>query len=130
MERAMAVDPSEQELAAFVAGDAGDAGSPVVMLNLLRFAEGGRELYRQYSEAFSRTFAPRYGVEVLYAGNGDTPLVAETGQAWDAVLLVRYPSRRAFSQMVADPEYRQITHLRSRALREAVLQPTVPWGRR
>jgi hypothetical protein len=40
----------------------------------------------------------RYGVEVLYAGNDDIPLVAETGQparAWDAVLLVRYPSRRA-----------------------------------
>jgi hypothetical protein len=25
---------------------------------------------------------------------------------------------------------RGFTHLRSRALREAVLQPTVPWGRR
>ncbi|MDG6110422.1 DUF1330 domain-containing protein [Dactylosporangium aurantiacum] len=124
----MAVDPSEQRLAEFLAGDpAGDDG-PVVMLNLLRFAEGGRELYRQYSREFSQTFAPRYGVEVIYAGNGDTPLVAEAGQEWDAVLLVRYPSRRAFSQMVADPDYRQITRLRSRALREAVLQPTAPWG--
>jgi uncharacterized protein (DUF1330 family) len=127
MERAMAVDPSQHDLAEFLAGD---PDAPVVMLNLLRFTEGGRELYRQYSEAFARTFAPRYGVEVLYAGNGESPLVAESGQAWDAVLLVRYPTRRAFGQLVADPEYRQITHLRSRALREAVLQPTVPWGSR
>ncbi|GAA1040994.1 DUF1330 domain-containing protein [Virgisporangium ochraceum] len=123
----MAVDPTGEDLAAFLAGD---PDSPVVMLNLLRFAEGGREPYREYSEAFQRTFAPRYGVEVIYAGNGETALVAEDGQQWDAVLLVRYPTRRAFSQMVADPEYRQITHLRRRALSEAVLQPTQPWGRR
>jgi hypothetical protein len=41
-----------------------------------------------------------------------------------AVLLVRYPSRRAFSDMVRDPEYQVGTHLRTEALTEAVLQPT------
>ena len=46
----------------------------------------------------------------------------------DAVLPVRSPSRRAFSLMAADPEHQQITQLRRRALREAVLQPTVPWA--
>jgi hypothetical protein len=55
------------------------------------------------------------------------PLVADPGQDWDAVLLVRYPSRKAFSKRVADPDYRQITHLRTEALSEAVLQPTTPW---
>ena len=55
-------------------------------------------------------------------------MVAEQGQAWDAVLLVRYPSRQAFSQMVADPEYQEVTRLRTVALEEAVLQPTTPWG--
>ena len=64
---------------------------------------------------------------MLYAGDGSTALVAEEGQAWDAVLLVRYPSRAAFSAMVADPEYQQVTELRTRALREAVLQATTPW---
>lgn len=123
----MAVDPQADDLAAFLEGDPDE---PVVMLNLLRFAEGGRELYRQYSRAFAETFAPRYGVQVIYAGDGDTALVADDGQAWDAVLVVSYPSRRTFGQMVADPEYRQITQLRSRALQEAVLQPTRPWGQR
>ena len=122
----MAVDPTGQDLADFAADD---PDSPVVMLNLLRFAEGGRELYAQYSQAFSRNIAARYGVEVVFAGDGATALVAEPGQQWDVVLLVRYPSRRAFSQMVADPEYQQITHLRRAALSEAVLQPTRPWGR-
>jgi uncharacterized protein (DUF1330 family) len=122
----MTVDPTGQDLKRFLQED---PGGPVVMLNLLRFADGGRQSYQEYARAFRDTFAPRYGVEVVYAGDGDTALVAEEGQQWDAVLLVRYPSRRAFSQMVADPEYQQITHLRSRALVEAVLQPTTPWGR-
>ena len=121
----MAVDPKGSDLAAFLAGDPDD---PVVMLNLLRFADGGRERYRQYAQAFRETFAPRYGVEVVYAGDGGPALVAEDGQQWDAVLLVRYPSRRAFSQMVADPQYQEITHLRSSALTEAVLQPTTAWA--
>jgi len=121
----MAVDPIGTALADFLAAE--DDG-PVVMLNLLRFADGGRERYAEYARAFRATFAPRYGVEVLYAGDGLPALVAEPGQQWDAVLVVRYPSRSAFSRMVADPEYQQITHLRSSALQEAVLQPTTPWG--
>ncbi|WP_431781953.1 DUF1330 domain-containing protein [Streptomyces chumphonensis] len=120
----MAVDPEGAELARFVAED---PGRPLVMLNLLRFAPGGRELYGEYTRR-TAAFLARHGGELLYAGDGETPLVAEPGQAWDAVLLVRYPDRQAFSRMVADPEYREITGLRTRALSEAVLQPTTPWG--
>ncbi|WP_346618640.1 DUF1330 domain-containing protein [Blastococcus montanus] len=117
----MAIDPRGADLKRYLQED---PGGPVVMLNLLRYAEGGRELYAQYAKALSTTFLPRYGGEVLYAGDGSTALVAESGQAWDTVLLVRYPSREAFSKMVADPEYQQVTELRSRALAEAVLQAT------
>ena len=53
--------------------------------------------------------------------------ITEAGER-DAVLLVRYPSRRAFSRMVADPEYQEVTSLRTDALEEAVLQATVPWS--
>jgi uncharacterized protein (DUF1330 family) len=69
----------------------------------------------------------KVGGSLLYAGVGDAALIAEPGQAWDAVLLVRYPSRAAFLAMVADPAYQAITHLRHDALVEAVLQPTHPW---
>jgi uncharacterized protein (DUF1330 family) len=120
----MAVDPRGSDLKRYLQED---PGGPVVMLNLLRFADGGRELYAQYAEALRATFLPRYGGEVLYAGDGSTPLVADAGQEWDAVLLVRYPSRAAFSRMVADPEYQEVTRLRTRALTEAVLQPTSAW---
>ena len=120
----MAIEPRGADLKRFLAED---PGGPVVMLNLLRFAEGGRESYDKYAEAIRETFLPRFGAEVVYVGDGSTPLVAEPGQEWDAVLLVRYPSREAFSRMVADPEYQQFTHFRTQALTEAVLQPTTAW---
>ncbi len=120
----MAIDPRGADLKRFLRSD---PGGPVVMLNLLRFADGGRTSYEQYAQALHDTFLPRYGAEVLYAGDGDDALVAEDGQQWDAVLLVRYPTREAFSRMVADPEYQEVTRLRTVALREAVLQPTSPW---
>jgi uncharacterized protein (DUF1330 family) len=120
----MAVDPKGADLKRYLAED---PGGPVVMLNLLRYApDGGRESYAKYAEALQGTYLAKYGAEVLYAGKGSTALVAEDGQAWDAVLLVRYPSRQAFSSMVADPDYQQFTHFRTEALTEAVLQATVP----
>ncbi|MBQ1024995.1 DUF1330 domain-containing protein [Micromonospora sp. C95] len=121
----MAVDPTGRDLKEFLAVDTEE---PVVMLNLLRFADGGRESYERYAAALRDTLLPRYGGKVLYAGDGGPALVAEQGQEWDAVLLVRYPSRTAFSRMVADPEYQQVTTWRTVALQEAVLQPTTPWG--
>ncbi|MBQ1047718.1 DUF1330 domain-containing protein [Micromonospora sp. C51] len=121
----MAVDPTGQDLKEFLATD---PEAPVVMLNLLRFADGGRESYERYAAELRETFLPRHSGEVLYAGDGGPALVAEEGQAWDAVLLVRYPSRTAFSRMVADPEYQQVTRWRTVALQQAVLQPTTPWG--
>ncbi|GAB1692931.1 DUF1330 domain-containing protein [Krasilnikovia sp. M28-CT-15] len=121
----MAVDPRGEDLKNFLRSD---PGGPVVMLNLLRFADGGRESYAEYARVLRETFMPRYGAKVLYAGDGNDALVAEEGQQWDAVLLVRYPSREAFSRMVADPEYQRVTRLRTAALREAVLQPTRPWS--
>jgi uncharacterized protein (DUF1330 family) len=121
----MAVDPRGADLKRYLAED---AGGPVVMLNLLRFRpDGGRERYLEYVEHFRRTAAP-HGAQVLYVGDGSTALVAEPGQSWDAVLLVRYPSRQAFSDMVRDPAYAAGTHLRTEALEEAVLQATKEWA--
>jgi uncharacterized protein (DUF1330 family) len=124
----MAVDPTGQDLKNLLAED---PGGPVVMLNLLRFkADGGRESYARYSQALvEEGHLARVGGELLYAGEGSTALVAEDGQAWDAVLVMKYPSRAAFASMVADPDYQKVTHFRTEALEEAVLQATIPWTR-
>jgi uncharacterized protein (DUF1330 family) len=101
-----------------------DPGGAVYMLNLLRFRpDGGRERYAEYAR-HTRRVSSRYDVEVVYYGDGDQPLVGEDGQEWDSVLIVRYPSRQAFVDMIRDPEYKAGAHLRSEALVEAVLQPT------
>lgn len=120
----MPIDPTGADLKRFLQED---PGGPVVMLNLLRYAEGGQQGYEQYAEAIGQHLA-KVGAQVVYVGDCATSLVAPDDHDWDAVLLVRYPSRQAFSAMVADPDYQQITHLRSSALSKAVLQATTPWS--
>ena len=120
----MPVDPTGADLKRFLQ-EAPD--EPVVMLNLLKFADGGRAGYQRYARDI-RPFLEKVGGEMVYYGDTSTTLVAPESHDWDAVLLVRYPSRRAFSAMVADPEYQRITSLRTAALSEAVLQATVPRG--
>lgn len=119
----MAVDPSGKDLKRLLEED---PGGPVVMLNLLRFKPDGKASYQAYLGALEETFLPRCGGRVVYVGEGSTAVIAEPGQSWDMVLMVEYPSRRAFSAMVADPDYQRVTHLRTEALLEAVLQATVP----
>lgn len=103
-----------------------DDGRPVVMLNLLRFkADGGRERYQAYL-AKAGPLVVKHGAEILFVGDGLPALAAETGQAWDAVALVRYPSRAAFAALIQDPDYAQADPLRLAALEEAVLQPVSP----
>jgi uncharacterized protein (DUF1330 family) len=121
--RKMAVDPRGQDLKRYIEQD---PGGPVVMLNLLKYRAGGEQSYRAYSAAL-KDYLPNIGAEVLYVGDCSTVLVAPAGWDWDAVLIVRYPSRQAFSEMVRDPAYQAVTHLRTEALTEAVLQATVPW---
>ena len=104
-----------------------DPGGPVVMLNLLRFrTDGGRERYWEYVQAMQEKINVRYGVEIQYAGDGGTAVVADDGQAWDMVALVRYPSRQTFAEMVRSEDYAALAPLRNQALAESVLQPTVP----
>lgn len=119
----MTVNPTGADLKRYMAED---PGGPVTMLNLLRFVDGGRESYAQYVTAL-RPFLEKVGGHVVYIGDCASALVAPATHEWDVVLLVAYPSRAAFSAMVADPEYQNITQLRTDAVSEAVLQPTHPW---
>jgi len=116
----MSIDPRPDDVKRFVS-DGPDA--PFVMLNLLRFTDNGRARYREYMAA-AAPFLAKAGGELVYFGEGTTPLVGDPQDPWNAVLLVRYPSRAAFLAMVSDPAYVAITHLRTEALRETILQPT------
>jgi len=94
---------------------------PVTMLNLLLFKpESGRERYAEYGVAVA-PLLEKAGGRVAYAGQAAPVVLGE--QSWDLVLLIEYPTRQAFLDMVASPEYQEIAHLRSEALERGELHP-------
>jgi len=116
----VAVDPGSRELEEFRRGD---QGRPLVMFQILRFSEGGRERYLQYAAA-AQPILMKLGAQILYAGEAGAPLV---GEAWDGIVVTRYPSRSAFLQLLADSEYQALSAQRRAALREAVMLPMDDW---
>ena len=100
---------------------------PVDMLNLLKFKAGGEALYRRYGEEFEKLivkYAP--DTRVVYQAKCAGLLVG--GQEWDRLLIVRYPSVRAFITVTASSDYEEIADLRLDALERAVLYAMVPSG--
>ena len=92
-----AVNPSDESIAALRARP--DDG-PIVMVNLLRYAEpGGRERYARYGAVAGSEIARRGG-RVLYSGT------SLAGHGWDSVALAYYPRRAAWLDMQDSPAYR------------------------
>ena len=83
---------------------------PVFMLNLLRFRpDRGREIYfNDYVTAFRAIVVARGidGIAPIWTGDVAGFVAGPTGEAWDAVLVVRYPSLAAFRAIVDSAEYR------------------------
>lgn len=98
-----------------------DEDSPVVMLNLLRFrADGGKERYAEYGAAVT-PLLEKASARVVFLGEAALPLLGDG--RWDSVLLVEYPTRQAFLEMIASAEYQAIGHLRTEALEHGELHP-------
>jgi uncharacterized protein (DUF1330 family) len=119
--------PNPEGFAAFT-GRA-DEDAPVVMLNLLAFREdGGRERYEEYGAAVA-PLLEKVGGRVVHMAQAGRPLLGD--RAWDLVVLVEYPTRRAFLEMIGSPEYQAIAHLRTEALLRGELHPMdlAPQGR-
>lgn len=130
------LNPSRDQLAAFAAEM--PAGTPILMLNLLRYREAaeypagdehapcsGREAYRRYSRtALAKVQGVGGRVELL--APAQVALIAPEGEHWDELLLVRYPSKAAFLGMLADPEYRAATVHRTAALADSRLIGCLP----
>ncbi|MCF8984887.1 DUF1330 domain-containing protein [Pseudomonas syringae] len=101
--------------------DNGD--SAVVMLNLIRFSpDGGRSRYLQYLK-MAQPILERFGAHILFKGDGLAVLTIDDAAGWDAVVLVQYPSRSAFKNMVADAEYQEAFKVGVSAISDIVLQP-------
>jgi uncharacterized protein (DUF1330 family) len=95
-----------------------DSG-PVVMVNLLRLRD--REAYKRYSELAMPLIKARGGT-VLWAGHGEAVAFGDpASDHWDYIVLVRYPSRAAFVDMVGSPDYAQANLLREQAVQRHVI---------
>lgn len=136
-----AVNPSLERIQQHADETASGAvdSKPVVMLNLLRFREladftdtdiappndklSGKKTYGIYSKKVLPMLWA-VGGQVLWQGNARTTLIAPEGESWDEALLVYYPSRTKFLEMVTSQPYSKIVGYRSAALLDSRLVET------
>jgi uncharacterized protein (DUF1330 family) len=118
MERRDGIDAPDQGAMAAFMGRASEG--PVYMLNLLEFQpDGGAERYAEYGTAVA-PLLEGVGGKPIFAGRPSEHLIGEGN--WDMVLVVSYPTRQAFLDMVSSPEYQEIEHLRSESLQRSELR--------
>ena len=120
----MSITPNRDQFVALAS--APDEG-PVVMINLLQFKprgaeeRSGAESYNRYGAAV-RPMVEARGGKLLWMGRVDQVLIGDTdADAWDAMALVQYPSRKAFIDMVTSKEYTEAHTHREEGLERTVL---------
>jgi uncharacterized protein (DUF1330 family) len=122
----MPIGPTKEQIKTLVESD---LETPVVMLNLLKFAERvgggngagtGRDSYARYGERV-RSMLEQVGGRILWHGRADSVVIGGEGDIWDAVILVEYPSRKAFIEMTSSPKYGDVSKDRTAGLADSRL---------
>ena len=110
---------------------------PVVMVNLVRLRAHSRDgngsgwdAYQRYSRAVVGLLKAR-GAAILWAGDVDgVALGLPDTNRWDYVVLVRYPSRAVFIEMMGSEDYARANIDRENALEDhVILAATERYGR-
>ncbi len=104
---------------------------PVVMVNLVRLRErsadgdgSGWDAYVRYSQGVS-PLIKAHRATILWTGTAEGLAFGDLGEGrWDYVVLVRYPSRAAFLEMVTSPEYALANLHRENGLEDHVIIAT------
>jgi uncharacterized protein (DUF1330 family) len=121
----------------FTAFSEWDHEGPVTMINLLQFAERdgarddpdstGGDSYRRYGDRVIAMVEERGG-KVVWSGRPGPLLIGDDHDEWDLVVLVEYPSKDAFLDMVSQPSYQEAHQDRAGGLARTALIPTVAGG--
>lgn len=121
------IEPNEAQLTTLLAA-AEDNNQPVVMINLLQFGPDGANSYQRYAKEV-QPFLESVGATILYAGDASHVVAGDIESPWwDAIVVVRYPSRAAFVSMATSPDYHERAHVhRAAALESTHLIATNPW---
>jgi uncharacterized protein (DUF1330 family) len=105
---------------------------PFVMVNLLKFKpqgrhpdETGRESYERYAGLVDPLLR-KAGGRLLWLGSVDQVFIGLDTDGFDHVMLVEYPSRQAFLEMVSSPEYLDANRDREAGLERTVLLAADP----
>ncbi len=123
----MQIGPTKEQIQALLDSD---LEAPVVMLNLLKFAEraggdrdgaqSGRDSYTRYGDRV-RSMLEKVGGRILWQGRADSVVIGGDADDWDAVILVEYPSRKAFIDMTSSPKYQEVSKDRTAGLADSRL---------
>jgi len=122
------VDPTPEQLSAFAGAD---PTTPIVMLNLNRYRDraqyehpgpdddlSGREAYLRYGGVALRAMA-EVGARILWMAPAEQVFAGCDHEEYDEALLVWYPSRAAFLEMLSLDWYREALVHRVAALERA-----------
>ena len=93
------------------------------MWNLLRFheSEEARASYQRYVEEV-KSLVENRGGRILVRAKGELTVIGPDG--WDEALVIEYPNRAAFLDMITSDEYRAIGHFRQDAIVDSRLYMT------
>lgn len=126
----MAITPNREQ---FVEYAKSDLDGEVVMLNLLRFArtgasdeESGAAAYGRYSDQVIKMVEAQGGT-IVWSGRPHHVFIGDPeADRWDAAVLVMYPSREKFMEMVSTPEYNEAHEDRESGLEATVVLACEP----
>jgi uncharacterized protein (DUF1330 family) len=110
------VEPTQQKLMEFVKESS--SASSIVMINLLRFRDqadysgtakegvscSGARAYDNYGKAIIPLLL-EVGGYPIWRGRVKTALIGPSDEQWDEAILVYYPSRQAFINMIKTQDY-------------------------
>ena len=127
----MPIKRNPEQHAALIAWGEANPDTPVVLVNLLRFADrahpghrcdgmSGREAYRAYGAALMALDPPFPGTPIWH-GRAGVDVIAPDGEHWDEVILVRYDSVDVFVEATSRPDYLEAAEKRTAALDDARL---------
>lgn len=129
------VAPTPERIAQLAALE-GDG--PIVMINLLRYRAAadypvgfdaapcsGREAYQRYG-AVAGPLILASGGRPIWIGRVQASAIAPEGEEWDDAILVEYPSRKAFLEMIGSEAYQASAPHRTAALDDSRLIVTSP----
>jgi uncharacterized protein (DUF1330 family) len=85
----------------------------------------GREAYQEYGKvALPKIIA--LGGSIVYMGKNDHLFVGDRSQGYDELIIVRYPSRKAYLEMFNSVEYQEAIKHRKAGLVFRVLHESTP----